>query len=95
MTKYWDMWESRKSDAQFLCNHESEGDLSMRQMLDVLNHDRSRNTIPSATASAPPRLNFEEDKIFIDGLEDDGSEIKEKTLVDTVYMLKDQILELR
>ncbi|GIX69038.1 rho guanine nucleotide exchange factor 7 [Caerostris darwini] len=76
-------------------DHESEGDLSMRQMLDVLNHDRSRNTIPSATASAPPRLNFEEDKIFIDGLEDDGTEIKEKTLVDTVYMLKDQILELR
>ncbi|GFT83157.1 rho guanine nucleotide exchange factor 7 [Trichonephila clavipes] len=48
-----------------------------------------------ATASAPPRLNFEEDKIFIDGLNDDGTELKERTLVDTVYMLKDQILELK
>ncbi|XP_055925232.1 rho guanine nucleotide exchange factor 7-like [Argiope bruennichi] len=78
-------------------DHESDGDLPVRQTLDVLNSfDRLRNTMPSATASAPPRLNFEEDKIFIDGLEDDdGTEPKEKTLVDTVYMLKDQILELK
>lgn len=31
-----------------------------------------------ATASAPPRLNFEEDKIFIEDLDGDGTEVKEK-----------------
>ncbi|GFS44563.1 rho guanine nucleotide exchange factor 7 [Trichonephila inaurata madagascariensis] len=77
-------------------DHDSEGDLPVRQMLESINcYDRSRNTMPSATASAPPRLNFEEDKIFIDGLDDNGTELKERTLVDTVYMLKDQILELK
>ncbi|KFM63465.1 Rho guanine nucleotide exchange factor 7, partial [Stegodyphus mimosarum] len=75
-------------------DHESEGDLPSRHMKEVLsNCDRTRNTVHSATASAPPRLNFEEDKIIID--DDDSQEVKERTLVDTVYMLKDQIQELK
>ncbi|XP_042903160.1 rho guanine nucleotide exchange factor 7 [Parasteatoda tepidariorum] len=77
-------------------DHESEGDIPVRHMMETLNiYDRTRNTLPLATASAPPRLNFVEDKIIIDGFDGDGTEIKEKSLVDTVYMLKDQILELK
>ncbi|KAG8182443.1 hypothetical protein JTE90_012457 [Oedothorax gibbosus] len=77
-------------------DYESEGDLPVRHMLETLNsYERTRNTMPSATASAPPRLNFHEDKIIIDGFGEDGTEIREKTLVDTVYMLKDQIQELK
>ncbi|XP_054712680.1 rho guanine nucleotide exchange factor 7-like isoform X2 [Uloborus diversus] len=76
--------------------HESEGDIPIQYLMETFGtYDRARNTTSSATASAPPRLNFEEDKVLIEDMDGDCTEVKEKTLVDTVYMLRDQVQELK
>lgn len=73
-----------------------EGDMKILQVIEAYcTSAKTRYTVNSALIDSPQVLIAEEEKIIVEEIRGDTTIVEERSLVDTVYALKDQVKELK